>query len=290
MNILYVTYAINGLLMIALPLALATYLTRRFRLGWRLFWIGAATFMLSQALHIPFNFVVLNTFLADLLDPSAIRIENLVLAGILAGLSAGVFEEFARYFIYRWWAKDARSWRKGLLLGAGHGGIEAIIFGGLALYGYLQLVALRNADLTTLVAPDQVAALRQQVTAYWSAPWYASLLGAVERAFTIPAHLALSVLILQVFVRKQSRWLWLAVVWHTVLDGVSVVSIRLWGVYVTEGLIGLTALINLWIIFALRQPEGEEPEREEADKQPFAFPSFPILEETSENLERTRYD
>jgi hypothetical protein len=36
MTILYITYALNGLLMIAMPIALAVYLTRYFKTGWRL--------------------------------------------------------------------------------------------------------------------------------------------------------------------------------------------------------------------------------------------------------------
>lgn len=57
-NPLYLTHALNALLMIALPVALGIFLTRRFHLGWRLFFIGAATFILSQVGHIPFNLLV----------------------------------------------------------------------------------------------------------------------------------------------------------------------------------------------------------------------------------------
>ena len=54
-NILLFSYPLNGLLMITLPIALGIYLTRRFQLGWRLWWIGGATFVISQVGHLPFN-------------------------------------------------------------------------------------------------------------------------------------------------------------------------------------------------------------------------------------------
>ena len=46
---------LNGLLMILMPIGLGLWLEKRLRLGWRLWWIGAATFVLSQVGHIPFN-------------------------------------------------------------------------------------------------------------------------------------------------------------------------------------------------------------------------------------------
>ncbi len=45
----------NGVLMVAIPLSLAFILRRRWKLGWRILLVGAATFILSQVGHIPFN-------------------------------------------------------------------------------------------------------------------------------------------------------------------------------------------------------------------------------------------
>ena len=62
MDLLIITRLLNWLLMIGLPVGLGVYLTRRFRLGWRLWWIGAATFVLSQVGHIPFNWILTRLF------------------------------------------------------------------------------------------------------------------------------------------------------------------------------------------------------------------------------------
>ena len=45
---------LNFTIMIALPFGLALILVRKLRAGWRLFGIGAATFVISQVFHIPF--------------------------------------------------------------------------------------------------------------------------------------------------------------------------------------------------------------------------------------------
>ena len=184
MDILYITYFLNGFFMIAIPICLAIYLTMKLNQSWRLFWIGAATFMFSQLLHIPFNILISPIFKQS----GFIRLPGIMpilITSIFVGISAGLFEELSRYGMYRWIAKDARSWGRGLLAGTGHGGAEAIILGVLALYAYLQLVSLKGANLATLVPANQLDAAREQITAYWSAPWYMTMLGALERLFAI---------------------------------------------------------------------------------------------------------
>lgn len=301
MKILDITHFLNGLLMILMPVGLGIFLSRKLRLGWRLFWIGAATFVLSQVGHIPFNYGLTYLFSAGIL-PSPPKAWQLAFNALVLGLSAGVWEEGARYATYRWWAKEARSWGEGLMLGAGHGGIEAIILGLLVLLTFINMVVAQGMDLGNLVSAEQLSAAQAQVQAYWSVPWYASLLGALERAFTLPFHLAASLLVLQVFVRRQMRWLWLAVGWHALLDGVAVYASGIWGAYLVEALLAGFALANLGIIFALRCPDDDENETRllnvtnEVGSGEFsrpeitpAIPELPDVDESAANLDDSRY-
>ncbi len=254
---LHITYSLNALLMIALPLALGWLLTRRFGLGWRLFWIGGLTFIGSQVVHLPLNFGLTALFARGLL-PAPPEAYHLLFNATVLGLTAGLSESLARYVVYRWWIKAARTWREGVLFGAGHGGVEAIILGLLAGLALVQMIALRQADLSGLVPPEQLNLLREQVTAYWSAPWYASLLGAVERVFALTLHVTAAVLVLQVFRRNNILWLPAAIGWHALADAVTVYSVQQWGIYVTEGLLAIFALLSLVILLALR-PRAPEP-------------------------------
>jgi hypothetical protein len=67
-----------------------------------------------------------------------------------------------------------------------------------------------------------------------------------------------SVLVLQVFVRGGLMWLGLALLVHTVVDGVSVAVPELFGgdrasgVIVAEALITVFAGVALWLIWSLR--------------------------------------
>jgi len=292
MDLPSITHFLNALLMIALPILLGIYLVNRLNGGWRVWGIGACIFIISQVFHIPFNQFLLNPFLNKL--PQIIPgIKGLLLIAILLGLSAGIFEETARYLMFSWWLKDKRTWGVGILAGAGHGGIEAILLGILVLLGYFNMVAYRNVDLSRFYSSlNQLQIATQQLQGYWDAPWYANLMGAVERMFTIPFHIAASVLVLQVFTRRHGQqriaWLGLAILYHAFVDASAYFVFRQWGVYPSEALLGILAVVAVIIIFVLRQPEPPPlvPELPASEKPVFTPTS---IEETSENLDNTRY-
>lgn len=285
---------LNAALMIALPLALGVFLARRYRVGWRLYGIGALTFVGAQVLHLPFNQWVLNPiFIRMGLNPEEVPTGwALVGYGLALGLSAGVFEECARYLVLRRWLPDVRSWRRALMFGAGHGGVEAILLGGLALYGLVQALALRGADLQEILPPEQVELARAQLAVYWDLPWTMAILGAVERAFALTAHVFMTVLVLQAFTRRRLIWLGAAIAWHALLDAVAVIVYTTWGAYAAEGAVFVIALLSLAGLLALRSPEAPGAPRAEPDAAPDApddqAPAPPPA--TREQLEASRYD
>lgn len=91
-NILIFTYPFGILFVLALVIGLGVYLTRKFNLGWRLFWIGGALFIISQFLHIPFNIALDRLFDRGLLPLPPEQYQS-IFSAILLGLSAGLFED-----------------------------------------------------------------------------------------------------------------------------------------------------------------------------------------------------
>ncbi len=291
MDLLSLVSLLNVVLMVSIPVGLGIYLARRLHLNGSIWWIGAATFTLSQVVHIPFNQYFLGPWLKTTIFSTITQPERLIVNALAFGLSAGIFEGFARYLTYQFWAKDARSWGKGLLLGAGHGGIEAILLGLLVLWAYFQMVALRGADLSQYVPLEKLSLAQQQMNAYWSAAWYDSLLGFVERVFTIPFQLSASLLVLQMFIRRQAIWLGLAIAWHTLVDAGVVYLAASHGVYITEAFVGLIGLISLGIVFALRQPEPQLSDKVESFAPSLLqLSDLPPVEDTLADLEKTRYN
>lgn len=256
-----------ALVMIAMPLALGAYLVRKFKTGWGLFLIGAVTFIASQIFHIPFNAYVLDRLLRSIgFDSTTGPGMTLAVAAILLGLSAGVFEEGARWLAYRFWIRRARAWPQGVVFGSGHGGAEAVIAGLLALATLIQLTALQGQDLAAVVPAEQLAAAEAQVEAYWGLPVWVALAPALERASALAVQITLAVIVLQAFLRPRGGlWLLAAIGWHALVDAAAVYAGVATGVYagstagilITEGLILAFAAVSLVILFRLRGPSPD---------------------------------
>lgn len=253
------TYLINFLGMTLLPIIAAIYLSRKFKLSWKLFLAGGLTFIASQILHIPLVLALTSTMLSWGIIPYA----------IVLGLLAGVFEETARYILFKFIRKDSKTWNEGVFIGLGHGGTEAIIFGILAAVGFFTMLAYRSMDLSTIpsIPADQLELAKQQVAAYWSTPVYMTLLGAVERIFAICLHISLSVMVLYSIVNKKPVWFWIALLWHAIVDAVTVYLIQQISMLALEGIIGIFAIISLGIVFWMK-PKFSEGVNAEAQTPP----------------------
>ena len=281
LNILLLS--INFLLMMALPLLLATMIQRRLRPGWGLFGIGAVTFVASQVLHIPFNGLVLGS---GLLPQETTGVANLLILAIFLGLSAGLFEEVARYLTYRFWARAARDWGSGLMLGAGHGGIEAILLGLMGGINWAVMLLVGRGGLQAVLPPETLAVVQTQYALLFDLPWTMTLLGALERVFALALHLACSLLVMQVLTRGQWGWLPAAIGWHGLLNAVVVFVNAQWGAIAAETALGLLSLGSLGIIWSLRR-RPVEPEVEPLPEPP--RPRLRPVELDEEAIERSRF-
>ena len=284
---LYATHFLNFALMIVVPILLGVYLARKLGQRWGLYLVGAATFIASQVVHIPLNSGLTALFTNRILPapPAAWR---LPFNAVVLGLTAGLCEEIARYLVYRYWIKSARTWREALMFGAGHGGIEAIIFGALAGVAFMNFVVLRSVDAVALpVSADQQALAAQQIAEYWSMPWSVSLLGAVERAFTLCFHLSAAVMVLQACRRKNLLWLGAAILWHAAVDASAVFVVGTWGVYWAEAVVGAFGAASLAILFVLK-PGGTEtlPEPAAAASMPETTPARIPVPNPDDDLRR----
>lgn len=252
-------FLLNVLGMILLPVVLAFYLTRRFNLPWKLVLAGAVTFVASQLLHIPFVYGLTALFNNGVLSiPEA---WSTLFNAIVLGLLAGIFEETARWILFKFSLKNVKSWAEGVLVGVGHGGVEAVLLGILGLVTVVSMIAMRNADLSTFgIPPEQIELARQQLDEFWSTPVSMAFLGLLERAFAISLHLALSVMVLYSVVYKKPVWFWLALLWHAFVDALAVYFLPVLGALGVEAIIAVLAIISLAILFWLRSKfVAEEP-------------------------------
>lgn len=262
----YVLLTLNSLLMLVMPILLGIWIARRYKVGWSLFFLGTLGFVLSQVGHIPFNQFVLNPFAAGVMEGGD-DIGRMAFVALLLGLSAGVFEEIVRYLFYLR-MKNARSWDEGLMFGAGWGGVESVITGLLAATTIANVYIYQSGLIESLVPADQLATNAEaialgaaQIDELVNSPPYVLLLGAVERFFTLFLHLSFSILVLQVFVRRNIIWLFAAIALHAVVNAVAVFGLfQEWDPLLIEATIGAFAVLAILIIryFKPTDPDSAE--------------------------------
>jgi len=245
---------------VLVPLVLGFALHRRLRVGWRYFAFGALIFFLFQLItRVPAVEIIQAILTPQLKASPALRWAWYV---ILA-LTAGLFEEVGRFVGYRWlMGKENKTWNKAVMYGAGHGGLESMLLvGGLGLLTLIQLLIIPSLNLSSLPAATQKQ-IADQFAAIAAQPAWLPLLGGYERVCAIAFHIAMSVVVLQVFRRGQIRWLWVAVLSHFAFDFSAIavaqvlpalgVSNATLVTLATEGVVAVGALLALWLIFALR--------------------------------------
>lgn len=260
---LYLTFGLEILLMIGLPVALWLWTRRRFDVPWALIGAGVATFILSQVVHLP-----INGALGLLGGERGVALWPVPAMAAVAGLSAGLCEEGARYLALRFWRREARSWGEGVAFGAGHGGVESITLGVIVLINVAYLTVIRRMGGEALgLTGEMLAQFEADVAAFWSTPWYLPLMGGLERVFALTMHVAWTLLVIRSLRQGNLLWLLAAVLGHAVVDAVAVGLTQIgWPPVAVEGMMLLFALIAGGVIWHLRStlpsPESEAPELE----------------------------
>ena len=210
--------------------ALAVWLHRRFGLPYALLTVGILTFI---------GALMVQALLLALVDRALLSI--LPVGALTLGLLAGFAEETARVLGYQFLARGAVTRPQALMIGLGHGFVGTIYTGALAFGLGFSLLGYGTER------PDDLGAL---------------LSGAVAEALngTLPLamHMALSWIVLQVFLRGQIGWLFAAIFLHAVAEIMAALlgPADAWPVAAWRGLVALASLL---IILRLRPPAPDEP-------------------------------
>jgi uncharacterized membrane protein YhfC len=209
---------------------------------------------------------------------------------LMAGLSAGVCEEGARWLIVTFLARRIRGWRAGLQYGAGHGGAESIILGLIVALNLIAILVARSLGPATQILPaEALAQLQAAQDAYWSQSAALPLVAAFERICTIILHISWASLVVAAVTQRKPLYFVAALALHTLVDFWAVVGATRLGIAAVETGVALFALLGLWIIWRLRQQPGAEPSvltTREASSAPPSAADLAPRELTAEELAR----
>lgn len=236
-------------LMLAFPVLVGWWIRRRYGPGWGIFGAGALTFIASQLAHLPFNWAI-----GLIGGGRGVALWPLPALALAAGLSAGLFEEGARWIVLTFFLKRARGWRAALQFGAGHEAAESIIFGLLALASLVSMLILRSTGPAALGLSGATAdQARAAAAAYWSTPWYMTVVAGMERVASVAAQIAFAVLVMRAVTRRQPLYLLAAIGAHALVDAWAVWAGSRFGTFAVEGGVFVVAVLLAGLIFWLRE-------------------------------------
>ena len=197
-------FILAGALEILIPLGLGFYIIRRFNTSWKIWFIGAMMFLISLT-RVP-----LNAYFSQLVLSAPMSGMTYTFLALVPSITAGVFEEVARYIGLRFLVKN-NSYERGLTYGAGHGGIESIFLVGLSVLSVGVVLATKPETLP----PEQLEMIL-------ATPLYLPLVGLYERLMAMIVQIGFSIIVLESLRRKEISYLLAAIVLHALLDFLAV--------------------------------------------------------------------
>lgn len=214
-----------------LPIAFAVFLWRRMKVKWLPFLAGAVFWFVAYLIRTP-----INTY-------GGIWIYNNLTGGALLYfslafpcLTAGLFEEGARWIAYRLFVKDHR-FENGLMYGAGHGGIESILLVG---------VSVLSTAISAYFYPQMYTAA--QLATIAATPEWVAFIALWERIATMTFHVAMSVLVLESFKPGQGYYLGVAMGAHFFLNFTALYAMQ-WGLVASEAVVTIWGAVGLYYLW-----------------------------------------
>ena len=209
----------------AVPVCLAWWMIKKYKVRLSTILIGAATFIVfALVLEALVHKIVLGGSMG-----ATIQGKTLYYA-LYGGLMAGLFEETGRFLSMKFlMKKEPTTVLPGLAYGAGHGGVEMLIVFGISMISNVVMSVMINAGQLETIVSQTPAEAQEQVRA--AAAQLAELraggllLGLWERISALILHFSLSVLVWAA-VRKGGKWLWLfpaAILLHAGVDAQAVI-------------------------------------------------------------------
>ena len=250
------------LITIGLPIGVAIWFKRKFHVPWRIFSYGALAYFLAQAfisiLFTGFSSLI-NTGTISLSDQS-LPIVQVVVSFLLSAIIGVVI----RWLGMKYLNEDLDNLKAAYGIGIGFGGIESIMLVGIPLLAtFIPMVLNINIDPeTTTLTPEVVA----QIEELWQVAPIVPLAGSLERVAAFVMHIAVTILVLQVFKRKNSLWIAASIGLEVLVNG-TIVGLAEAGL--SYGWVTVVSLlfmgVNILILFKLDAFDFDEDEEGEVD-------------------------
>lgn len=260
MVLLSIAIVIALLITIALPIAAGFWVNKKFRVPWRIISYGTLGYFLVQALvTLLFNgfaTLVNNGTLA--LSDQAFYVAQIGIS-IFLGALLGVLIRWAGM---KYLKEELDKLEAAYGIGIGYGGAESIMLVGLPLLTTF-ITMLTNLNInpeTTTLDPAVVTQLEE----LWQVPAFIPLAGSLERISALVMHITVTILVLQVFQRKNNLFLAAAVGVELLINGLIAGLSEAGLMYGWVILISVVLMAgNIYLLYRLNAFDLHTPERVE---------------------------
>jgi uncharacterized membrane protein YhfC len=234
----FVFMAISAVIAIGLPILLVIWVMKKFKPG---FWAVLSGMIVFFVLQIVFRLTLIQLFGLTKFGQAFIA-NNMLLYLAILSLSAGLVEEFGRFFAFKVMLKKKHEFRHGIAYGIGHGGIEAIILVGLAFVSNIVVAVLINNGVLASLPGIGAEAIQPTIDVMVNTPSIQFLLGGFERVFAICLHIALSIMVLHGVRKRQIGFTLLAILIHGAVNFIAVCLAQYVNIYLSEAFLLIVAL------------------------------------------------
>ncbi|MGN0478903.1 MAG: YhfC family intramembrane metalloprotease [Hominenteromicrobium sp.] len=246
-----VTLSLELLFSLALPIGAIVIWKKKTDVSLVPFGIGAAAFFVfSMVLEQLVHFLVLglNASVSDFL------LSRPWLYAIYGGFVAGLFEETARFLVFKTMMQKNIGRENAITYGLGHGGLECFLILGMTMISNLLISAMFNSmgaeAFIAQYTPDQTDAVVQAIEQINAIDPVAAILACVERACSLVLQVELSVLVFA-SVRLDKFWLYpVSILLHMGIDFFAALyqTGTLPSIYLLEGLLAVYVAALFFVV------------------------------------------
>ena len=197
--------------------------------------------------------LILEQILHKIVMSSNIIPVNTLAFGIYGALAAGVFEETGRFLVFKTFIKNKREWKDGLGYAIGHGGIEAILLGGLSFLNSLIITfALNSGTLDTMLKGQSESMVEGIKASVMNATPLMIGVGGIERIFAFMVQVGLTFVVFYGIKKRKNIYLLYAILLHALVDIVPALyqTKIISNVFIVEAVVGIFAIIA--VAFTIR--------------------------------------
>ena len=247
--------------MFILPLVYVVFWKRKYDAHWKALFLGALGFIVSArvlALLVHIVFLVSD-------NPISRAINGSTPLYVLYGITmAGVFEEVGRWVLFTVFRKKLDRREDAFMYGIGHGGIEAIVLGGIAnISGLITMIMINSGAMQMSLAamtPELQSQTIEQLSTLWTTSPSLFFAAGIERVSAVILQIALSLIIYKGLRSGKKSIVALAYGIHFLVDFVAVACAPRLSIWVVEALIVVTAVASFMLAHKLNKDSANSAE------------------------------